>query len=492
MTIEMEPRPARDFLAHCVASTTGNPLLERIRDRSAEATLAVYRLAKNAMVHAIDNDAVVTTAEQSAEILSGFAAEVGGAATITFVEDTVFVCGQLLRASRKVYEAATELGRLLGRVDVSEVGFEAGVERADLLAFATALAGGVREPARKGELLATQIRHVLARRVDTSLMEQEDDADQPLARQILRSYAVALMVMRQFFDAIASGTTVLPHRVKRLAQRLVVLTESGDPAAFGVLAMANAHRHDAGRAVQAALLSLVVGRQITTDRVALARLAMAALVAEAGRVRVAGPERRDRLVALPDSVEVTVPATTAAVGIATGGINIQNAERVVVAWEATWLERSNLLGPLYGGKSGLPQAQILRLVRRLLERLAPRDSSRPLSPIDALEAVASEPGADRALIRLLVRALGVIPASSVVEFETGEWAVVVGPSKNPEALHLPLVRLVTDRKGRALDAPKEVDLGRATQARTYPRIVNIIEPDRARFNVTKPFLTGAG
>ena len=152
----------------------------------------------------------------------------------------------------------------------------------------------------------------------------------------------------------------------------------------------------------------------------MARLAMAALVAEAGRVRVAGPERRDRLVALPDSAEVTVPATTAAVGTATGGINIQNAERVVVVWEATWLERTNLLGPLL------------------------------------------------------------------------EWAVVVGPSKNPEALHLPLVRLVTDRKGRALDSPKEIDLGRATQARTFPRIVNVIEPDRARFNVTKPFLTGAG
>jgi len=361
-----------------------------------------------------------------------------------------------------------------------------------LLALGAAVAAGVRDPAHKGDLLAAQIPHVLARRIDSTLMEQEDDSDQPLAQQILRCYAVALMVMRQFFDAIASGATVLPHRVKRLAQRLVVLTQSGDSATFGMLAMANAHRHDAGRAVQAALLSLVVGRQITTDRVALARLAMAALVAEAGRVRVAGPERRDRLVALPDSAEVTVPATTAAVGIATGGINIQNAERVVVAWEATWLERTNLLGPLYGGKSALPQAQILRLVRRLLDRLAPRDSSRPLSPIDALEAIASEPGVDRALIRLLVRALGVIPASSVVEFETGEWAVVIGPSKNPEALHLPLVRLVTDRSGRALDTPKEIDLGRATQARTFPRIVNIIEPDRARFNVTKPFLTAAG
>jgi hypothetical protein len=38
----------QDFLAHCQASTTGNPLLEQIRDRSSEAALAIFRLCKNA------------------------------------------------------------------------------------------------------------------------------------------------------------------------------------------------------------------------------------------------------------------------------------------------------------------------------------------------------------------------------------------------------------------------------------------------------------
>jgi len=171
------------------------------------------------------------------------------------------------------------------------------------------------------------------------------------------------------------------------------------------------------------------------------------------------------------------------------GINIQNAERVVTALEATWLERTSLLGPVYGGKITIPQAQILWLARRFLDWLAPRDSSPALAPIQALEAVAREPSMDRVLVRLLVRAVGVIPAGSVIEFETGEWAVVLGPSRNADAPHLPLVRLVTDQQGRALDRPKEIDLGRSTEARTYPRIVNLIEPEQARFNVTKPMFS---
>ena len=94
------------------------------------------------------------------------------------------------------------------------------------------------------------------------------------------------------------------------------------------------------------------------------------------------------------------------------------------------------------------------------------------------------------ILRLLVRTVGVIPAGSIVAFETGEWAVVVGPSGNPRAVGLPKVRLVTDRKGRALERPKELDLG-AGDARQYPRIAGIIDPAQARINVAKAFLSAA-
>jgi hypothetical protein len=73
----------------------------------------------------------------------------------------------------------------------------------------------------------------------------------------------------------------------------------------------------------------------------------------------------------------------------------------------------------------------------------------------------------------------------VVEFETGEWAVVIGPSKNPEAFDRPIVRLVTDRNGRPLSPPREVDLGSHTTGRVFPRIARVVAPRQARFNVTR-------
>ncbi|MBN2195649.1 MAG: hypothetical protein JW751_22705 [Polyangiaceae bacterium] len=476
------------FLAFCVAETTGNPILEEIRSRSAEAALAVFRVAKNSLVHAIDNDAMASSAEQSAGILVTFANEIGTPVTITFIEDTVFVCGQLLRASRKIYEATLELGKLLFRAGVSEVSFDAGLTKENLLEFAATFAAALRDPNRRKSLIEARVPNITIRRVERALTQRGDEND-PVAEQILRLYAVALMVMRQYFDAVAHGVNALPSRVKRLSQKLVTLVGTGNPAVLGMTAMAHAHRDDAGRAVQSAILAVVLARQLTTDRLQLAALAMAALMAEGGRVRVAGPEGRDRLIALADADEMTVPPATAAVTIGTGGVNVTNALRTVAAFEANYLERQELLAPLYGGKSPLPQAQILVLVRRLLEFLAPRDATiRPLGPVDALAALATDSTVERSLVRILVRAVGIVPAGTVVEFETGEWAVVVGPSANPQVLHLPRVRLVTDGQGRAINPPREIDLGASAEARTLPRIKNVLDPQYTRFNLTQAFV----
>jgi len=483
-----EAAKPHDFLAYCVAQTTGNPMLEEIRDRSADAALAVFRLAKNALVHAIENDAMIATAEQSRSVLSGFAGEIGTSVVITFLDDTVFVCGQLLRASRKVYEATIELGKLLARCGVSEVTFDADLSAQNLLEFAAAVAAATRDPNQRKALVELQVPNVHVRKVDRVLTKRADDSG-PIEEQILRLYAIALMVMRKFYESVSVGANVMPHRVKRLAQKLVMLADTGNPAVLGMSAMAHAHRDDAGRAVQSAILAVVLGRRLISDRVMLAQLAMTALMTEAGRVRVIGPERRGQLIALTEEDEKRVPPMTSFVAVGTGGINVPNALRTVVSFETTWLERTELLGPSFGGKTPLPQSNILRVVRRLLDLLAPRDATvRPLGPVDALAALAADPSLDKALVRVLVRAVGVIPVGSVVEFETGEWAVVVGPSANEQALHLPRVRIVTDARGNPMDPPREIDLGTSGEARSLPRVKSVLDSQRTRFNVTQAFV----
>jgi len=477
------------FLAACKATDSRNKALEEIRDKGSEVILAMFRMLKNSLVHALGNKAVQVTVKDTHGIVSDFASIVGGFVSITFVDDTIFICGQLLRASRTIYESAMEVGKMLAICGVSEVSFSGEVTEADLIAFCEAFSIGVRDPEQRGRLLETKLSNVTVRRVDTSLQSAEEDKDLPEMEQTLRAYASALVVLRQFYERMAQGKTVLPHRVKRVAQRMVSLAETDEGAVMAMSTLANAHRDEAGRAVQTAMLAIVVARRLTSNRNALSQLGMAALMADVGRVRIAGVST-EKFVQLSDDVDKVVPALTSSLCISTGGVNVQNALRTVTAYEATCLERVALLGPLYKRSlSPLIQSKILYLVRQLIDKVAPRDMSRAKSPLDALAELAGQPNVDELVYRLLIQAVGVMPTGTVVEFETGEWGVVVGPSTNRNALARPRVKLITDRAGQVFGKPKEIDLGEPSQGRRFPRITGVIEPSKARFNVTGALMT---
>ena len=480
------------FLQACKASDSRNKSLEEIRDKGADVILALFRMFKNSLVHAIDNKAVQMTVKESHNILSDFASVVGGYVSVTYIEDSIFVCGQLLRASRSIYESALEVGKMLGTCGVSELSFTGEVTEQDIFALCQAFSISVRDPQRRSQLLQEKFTNVAVRAVDTTLQSnQDDDASLPAMEQALRAYASALVVMRQFFDKMSKGKTVLPHRVKRIAQRLVALAETDESATLSMLTMANAHRDEAGRSVQTAILAVAIARKLTKNRIVLSQLAMSALMADIGRVRIAGSTSVERFVQLADDVERAVPAVTSALCISTGGVNVQNALRTVSTFESTFLERQSLLGPIYKRQMApMIQSKVLHTVRALFEFLAPRDTSRALSPLDALAAVSRLPNVDQTVFKLLVQTVGLMPTGTVVEFETGEWGIVVGPSTNRSAIGRPRIKLVTDRSGQVFGKPKEIDLGAPSQGRRFPKITGIIEPSRARFNVTGVFFDG--
>jgi hypothetical protein len=455
-------------------------LIERIRAKSAEVMLAVFRLVKTALVHSADNAALRDAAGRCATTLSAFAVEIGAPVSLSFLGETVFVCGQLLRAPRVTYEAAAELGVLLGKIGVSEVTFEPNLDTSRMLLFAGEIAAGIRDCDNQLVTLQLQTPGVEARSIDPELLQRRANEDLTPAEQILRLYATALVALRQFYEDIAASGTALPHRLKRLAQKFVILAEHEDPAMLGMTTMAKAHRDEAGRAVQTAILALAMTRQVTKDRLTLAQIVLAALLVDTGRARMRG-RVGDRF--LSDKEETLVVPAAAFACIASGGVNAANARRTALVTETAWLERTQFLGAPWSGE--LPPffaAGILVTARALLERLAPRDGSKVMSPMEAVEAVLGLPAVDPLMGRLLVRALGTIPAGTVVELSTGAWAVVLGPSsKGPQSS---LVRVLTDPRGEELEQPRTIDLGENKGV----TIAKIVDQERAGFNTTQSFI----
>jgi hypothetical protein len=468
-----------DFLTPCTSVSLSNPVLEQIQARAAEVVLAVHRIARISLVHAMNNEAVSATIATSHKLLTAFMASIAADASVVFIHDTIFVCGELLRASRGVYESAVDLGAILARCGVSELTFGQGVTPADLFRFAELLSTSVRDIQRAGALLDAKIPNVTVRPIEKLLAKREDERELSLRERALRAYASAVFVVRTFYDAMAAGAVILPQRVKRVAQKLVILAEESESTLLGMTTLSQAQRDDAIKAVHAAILAVVVSRQLTRDRHALSKLAMAALLADAGRAQVTGQRGRDRLIALSERETVAVPRCSGAVGFVTGGVNSASALRSVLAFETTWMEQGELLGPLYRGRmEPLFQSQVLRLVRALLDLVAPRDLSRARSPFDALCCLAEQRWVDRALLRALVTAVGLFPPGTLVELETGERGVVLGPSETPGARHLPRVHLLSGPGPAVIE--RDVDLGSADPAMLGLKIRRVLSAESLR------------
>jgi len=450
------------------------------RDIAAAIVTALFRLVKLSTLHSIDNQAMKRQVEETVALVNDYGQRTDHNVSILFAHGSVFVGGLLLRANRGIYEGALELGTILHKVGAAEIGIMRDARENDFYSLVSALADALRSA--KPSRIDRPSPKIRLRGINAVALNREVQLEERLdpALQVARTYASAVVIMRRFFEELRRGKYELPQRVKRVAQRLVDLSTGETPAFLGVTAARNANHDQAGRAVNTAILSLAMTRQITTDMVLLSRVAMAALLFDTARARIAGVVGKGAPGVMPqlsDQQELESPASTAVVLTALGRVNEPSVMRTVIGYEAQWVRRKDRLGPLYRGlRQPSMQSRIISVAGSFNDLLTPAPGMAPLPADEAiarLEKDATEP-ADRTAIRLLVGALGLFPTGTIVELSSGETALVVHTPSNPSQYSQPRVRVVLDASGGWLARPLEVDLAqkrRGEPARHVRRVV---------------------
>ncbi|MEO7329896.1 MAG: DnaJ domain-containing protein, partial [Minicystis sp.] len=347
----------------------------------------------------------------------------------------------------------------------------------DFYAFASALADQLRS-AKPGKIERPSPK-IRLRGISTVALNREHQIEQRLdpSLQVARTYASAVVIMRRFFEDLRRGKYDLPQRVKRVAQRLVDLSNGETPAFLGVTAARNANHDQAGRAVNTAILSLGMMRQITTDVVMLSRIAMAALLFDTARARIAGAVGKGGPAVVPqlsEQQENESPAGTAVVLTALGRVNEPSVMRTVMAYEAHWVRRKDRLGPAYRGlRQPSIQSRIIAIARVFNDMLTPSGGQEPPPADQAIATIEKgmTEAADRTALRLLVGALGIFPTGTIVELSTGETALVVQTPNNPSLYSQPRVRVVVDASGGTMNRPLDVDLAVRKRANEPGRFI---------------------
>jgi curved DNA-binding protein CbpA len=460
---EMPPSSARAGLD--VLSQSDGELSRRgdERDAGADVITSLFRLVKVSTMHASDNLAVVQKVDEIVETVRAYTLRTGSNVSILFRDDTVLIGGQILQGNRTSYECARELGTLLARLGISDVGISRDVRPADFYALSTTLSEALRSTrgTRVPERPTPRIR---LRAASPLLLRREGASDRDPAVNAAKAYASACVVLRRLYEALGKNEMVLPRRVKRVAQRLVDLSAGETPAFLGVTDAKRGGHDEAQRAVNATILTLAMARQITSDPILLSRIAMSALLCDVGRYHVAGafPGSGRLVPQLGAEQERDVPATTAMLLTALGRVNEPSVMRTVMAYEACSVGRKTALGlPYDGARNPTLQAYLIAASRSYVDEVSASLGSPSRTADDAIARLTERwpDGLGRTALRLLIGALGLFPSGTLVELSTSEVAIVVATPADPSRYSLPRVRVVLDMAGHPVEPPFEVDLG---------------------------------
>ncbi len=406
----------------------------------ARVVTSVLKLVKACLLYDDSNQAVQQLVGPTLEAISTFClAREADSVKILFAGDIVFVNRRVLRAGRDMIMLACELGELLARCNLSEVTFVGRVGAGELLDFARQLADGQRDPNAAERLRHAEIHGVSVRWVELSTEDWLPSMERSLFARVVRDYAASTLFMRRFYADLEQGELHVGNRVKRVAQKLVVV---GDEAPQLAVALAAARLPDdePGRiVVSTAIIACGMARLLGAERTALVNLAMASLMTEVGKARFQNDVPQERL-----------PASALVILAAAGQMHPSTISRSVIVHDA--LEDDSPAVSVLGS--------VLRMARDFNRVRIPVKGRRSPGVDGAIAAIEQKKdvGDMQPFLQLLMGALGFFPVGTIVQLDTGEVAAVAGVPKLAVDYRKPPVRLLSDASSNFLPKPRDVDL----------------------------------
>jgi hypothetical protein len=463
-----------------------------MQELAAGVVHGVYRTVKACQFHAdVSNDAVTSlTAAATTAVADYCTNSATETVALSFLGDAIFVNRQILKASRDVHALAAELRDLLAICDVTELTLSRNVDRAAISTFAKLLADVQRDRSLITRLTNGEIPGITAGKAKfaTTGAAREESPGQRAAR----TYATSVLTVQGVLAEVRQGKFDLPRRIKRVAQQVVARADEDARMLVALAATGGVSADAATIAVGSAILSVAMTRQLTTDRAVLANAAMAALLYDAGRVLLGGKTDGAQRILNDDELD-KVPTRTVLALTALGRMHAPARARTALLYEVWSMRRAHRLGPVYKGRR--PPTLLARIigVARAFAELRGAGAGGGLSIDDALQVLGSRAadGTERALVKLLIGALGIYPAGTMVVLDTGELGVVMGTPDTPLDYVRPPVKILYDRHANLLETPIDVDLAVQHPGQPARFIAKSVDADEQQMKAMRSFVVAA-
>lgn len=318
-------------------------------------------------------------------------------------------------------------------------------------------------------------------------LETELDEARILDRRqrAIHAYQQALDFIRQSMVSYDSPAQLNVRQAKRTVQRLVDMSyEEGE--GFSLAGMASIKGHDDytfNHMVNVCVLAIAFGQRLGLKRQDLAQLGLCALYHDMGKLHI------------PLEVLNKKEKLTEEEWALMGNHTVYAARTLFPLIEQDYGTLDRIFTALqhHKGKDGkgYPDLRIRRkqtLYARITAIVDTFDAmttrriyQKQFLPDEAMAVMQKASGQryDPLLVKAFINCMGVFPIGSTVLLTTGELAVVVESNPDPEKVHQPKAKVVTDVRKQLRDAVL-VDLSQPDQ--THRAIVRCVDPEAYGIN----------
>ena len=410
----------------------------------------------------------------------------------------IFVNSTRLRLDLDNYASFSHVLNVLRAVGVGLFRAEVGADRREWISFLSLLLSlSTRDSANRfydlaAKMAEAQVTHIVIEPPVES--EEEEEDEERVKEQSKRTYQRSVAVTKEVINSVRMGRTASVKKVKRAVQMIVDQVLSNETSLIGLTTLRDYDDYTFTHSVNVCIFSVALGRKLGLSKIQLYDLGMAALFHDVGKSRV--------------PLEVLNKE---------GGLS-EEEWRIMQAHP--WLGVLTLFGLRGYGEipyrsmigayehhmkvdlTGYPRVirpRTLSIFSRIIAVADGFDAATsrrryqttPLEPDAVLKEMWENPrrGYDPVLVKAFINLIGIYPVGTLVILDSYELAVVSAANPNVEAVHRPMVRVISDPGGTLQYPGFAVDLNERDGSGNYLRsIIKVTSPDKYGVKISDYFV----
>ena len=452
---------------------------------------------RSAQIYDENNETVVKQLEKLQTAVHDLL-QLEGTADLAASRNFFFLNESRIKVDLKIYVTYHQLLKLLRRLQVGRVELRPGLEARELRSLVFLLANTDAGADYEFEHLARELERLQLPHVRLypaeELPETEDLEDEDRRQKAKRTYARSVEVTRSLLESVRSGQSMNVRRVRRVVQNIVDNILQEEVSLLGLTTLRDYDEPTFTHVVNVCIFSVALGQRIGLSKLELSELGLAALFHDIGKVEI------------PEGVLQKPGKFTAAEWEAMKSHTWKGARRLLELRKRGEIPIREMLVAfehhLNLDLSGYPRVSRSRDLNFYSRIVAIADAfdagttpriykTEPMQPHEALKVIEMRKGNhfEPTLVKAFINMLGIYPVGTLVILDTFEMGVVYAPNPNPEEIHRPVVKLISDPWGNTVDG-RLVDLAERDPAtgEHVRTIVKVTEPEKYGIRISEYFL----